>query len=196
MREGHHTLYQLKSSRLSAMKRNWLRIGLLICMVLLTAYLFSLRGDVAGLERYGYPGILVLNLLASGTILMPAPGAMSTFAFGGVFHPMWVGVWAGVGAALGELSGYAAGFSGRAVVENNGVYEKVVARLERHKGKIGVVLFMAAAVPNPLFDVVGIAAGVLRIRIARFLVAVILGNIVKMLLFAYAGSILRDWFGK
>ncbi|MFQ5410232.1 MAG: VTT domain-containing protein, partial [Anaerolineales bacterium] len=55
------------------------------------------------------------------------------------------------------------------------------------------VLLVMAIIPNPLFDVVGIAAGALKIRLEQFLVITAVGKIIKMLFFAYAGFYSVDW---
>lgn len=170
-----------------------LRIGILLLVVGLTAYLFAIRDQAAELGIYGYPGVFLVNCLASATILLPAPGAVMTFALGGVFHPFWVGVVAGGGAACGELTGYAAGFSGQAVVENTLLYEKLIGRMKRHMRATLLVLLIAAVIPNPFFDLVGMAAGVLRVRLDQFLGVALLGNAIKMVMIAYAGSFSIGW---
>lgn len=172
---------------------DFMRIVVLVIVVGLTAYLISIREQAAELTKYGYPGVFLINALASGTILLPAPGAMMTFAMGGVFQPLWVGVVAGAGAACGELTGYAAGYSGQAVVQNTDLYNKVISRMRIHMRATMLVVLLAAAIPNPFFDIVGIAAGVLRVRLDQFVVATLIGNVVKMSLFAYAGSASISW---
>ncbi|MFQ5407831.1 MAG: DedA family protein, partial [Anaerolineales bacterium] len=93
------------------------RLFVLLLVVGLTLYIYAVRDEAQQLERYGYPGLFVLNAMASATVLLPAPGIAVVFAFGGVFNPFWVAMVAGLGATVGELSAYAAGYSGRAVIE-------------------------------------------------------------------------------
>jgi membrane protein YqaA with SNARE-associated domain len=47
-------------------------------------------------------------------------------------------------------------------------------------------LFLLAAIPNPLFDVAGVAAGALRYPVWGFLVAVLVGKLVKFVAVVYA----------
>ena len=51
---------------------------------------------------------------------------------------------------------------------------------------IGVAVL--AFIPNPFFDLAGIAAGALKLPLIPFLVWVLIGKTLKMLVFAYAGS--------
>jgi membrane protein DedA with SNARE-associated domain len=57
------------------------------------------------------------------------------------------------------------------------------------------VLFLAF-IPNPAFDMAGIVAGALKMPIKRFLIWCAIGKIMKMLVFAYAGSTIFSWLEK
>ena len=170
-----------------------LRMLMLLTLIALSLWLVTVRERAAELSQYGYPGIVLINAMASGTVLLPAPGVLLTYTFGGMFNPFLVGLAAAAGAALGELSGYAAGVSGQAVVENLRLYEHLLARMRRHSRATVGVLFVMAAIPNPAFDLVGIAAGTLRVPLLRFFLSAFAGNLLKMLTFAYAGAYSFDW---
>jgi uncharacterized membrane protein YdjX (TVP38/TMEM64 family) len=112
---------------------------------------------------------------------------------GGVFHPIGVALAAGSGAALGELTGYLAGFSGRGVAARAPVFERMAAWTMRNGGW---AVMLMAFIPNPFFDVAGAAAGALRMPIVKFLAWAWAGKVLKMLLFAYAGSASIDWLAR
>ncbi len=134
---------------------------------------------------YGYPGIFLISLLSSATIVIPAPSLALVPVVGSVLNPFVVGLCAGAGEALGELTGYAAGYSGRAVVENRERYERMVAWMRRY----GLwVIFALSIIPNPLFDLAGIATGALRIPLPRFLLICWVGKTIKTTLFALGGK--------
>ncbi|MDA1330337.1 MAG: DedA family protein [Chloroflexi bacterium] len=137
------------------------------------------------LERFGYPGIFLLSILSNATVLLPAPGLLVVFSMGARFAPLGIALAAGSGAAIGELSGYLAGFSGQAVIENVGMYKKMVTWMGRN-GPLTVLLL--AFLPNPFFDLTGIAAGALKMPIRQFLLWCWLGKIGKMLLVSLAGA--------
>jgi membrane protein YqaA with SNARE-associated domain len=128
--------------------------------------------------------------MANATILLPAPGVAVVFAMGSVFQPLLVALCAGAGAAIGELTSYAAGFGGQVVVERMEVYARIVPWMRRYGGP---TTFLLAAVPNPFFDLAGIAAGALRMPFVPFLMWCLLGECVKMLVFAYTGAYSIKW---
>jgi len=165
-----------------------IRICALIVVIAISIYIFSIRDQARELAKYGYPGIFVLAILANGTVLLPAPGLLIVFAMGAVFNPFLVALAAGAGGALGELTGYLAGFSGQAVVEKIDLYNRIIEWMQTHKRWGAFFIFILALIPNPFFDLAGIAAGTLKIPIRNFLFACWLGITIKMIIFAYAGA--------
>jgi uncharacterized membrane protein YdjX (TVP38/TMEM64 family) len=113
---------------------------------------------------------------------------------GAVFNPVGVALAAGAGAAIGELSGYLAGFSGQAVVERAGAYNRVRAWMESHPQLSYLAVLVLAFVPNPLFDLAGVAAGTMRMPVTRFLFWCWIGKTLKMILIAYLGAQAINWF--
>jgi membrane protein YqaA with SNARE-associated domain len=169
---------------------NLLRLAVLLVVIVFSVFVFTIRDEAGRLAAYGFPGIFVVSLLANATLLLPAPGIAVVFAMGSVLHPFLVALAAGAGAAIGELTGYAAGFSGQAVLERSSIYARVIPYVQRYGG--WTILAMAA-VPNPFFDLVGVAAGALKIKLHRFLLWCLLGETIKMLIFAYTGAYSIDW---
>jgi membrane protein YqaA with SNARE-associated domain len=160
------------------------RLLALVFVISISIFIFSIRDQADQWAGYGYPGIFLIAFLAYGTILLPAPGIAIVFAMGSILNPLGVAIAAGAGGAVGEISGYLAGFSGQAVIENS----KLHARLTRWMQANGpLTVLLLAAVPNPFFDLAGIAAGILKMPLARFLFWVWVGVTIKMLIFAYAG---------
>jgi len=165
---------------------NIIRILILMGVIVLTIVLVVNREQIQQLQAYGYPGIFLFSILVNATILVPVPGVVFTSAMGAIFNPFWVSIAAGAGAAIGELSGYLAGFSGQAVVERSERYERVVRWMEKYGD---VTILVLAFIPNPLFDLAGMAAGILKMPVWKFLFYCVIGKILKMMMFAYAG----DW---
>lgn len=162
------------------------RLAALLLVIAVSVAIFVLPDEQAELlEAYGYPGIFLLSILSNATVLLPAPGLLVVFSMGAHFHPLGLALAAGSGAAIGELSGYLAGFSGQAVIEDSRIYERMVAWMKRN-GSLTVLLL--AFLPNPFFDITGIAAGALKMPLRQFLLWVWLGKIGKMLLVALAGA--------
>jgi membrane protein DedA with SNARE-associated domain len=165
---------------------NILRILALFAVVGITIYIYSIRDRVEQFAGYGYPGIFLIALLANATVLLPAPGVAVIYAMGGIgiFNPLLVGLAAGAGGTIGELSGYLAGFSGQAVVERMDIYNRIKPWVEKYGGWTILVL---SAIPNPFFDVAGIAAGIAKMPLQTFLIFAGVGQLIKMTAFALAG---------
>jgi len=168
----------------------FLRFLALLAVIGITFYIYSIRDRVEDFAAYGYPGIFLVALMANATVFLPAPGVAVVFAMGNIFNPLGVALAAGTGGALGELSGYLAGFSGQVVIENTNAYDRIRPWVAKYGGWAILVL---SAVPNPVFDVAGVAAGIVKMSLQRFLVACWIGQIIKMALFAYAGYYSLDW---
>lgn len=166
-----------------------LRVLILLLVTGLSIYIYTIRDQLAGFEAYGYPGIFLISILANATVILPLPGVVITSAMAAVFNPFGVALAAGSGAALGEISGYLAGYSGRAVIERKEWHKKMVDWMQKYGD---ITILVLAFVPNPLFDMAGITAGVLKLPLWRFLLWTTFGKILKMLIFAYGGaSIIR-----
>ena len=179
-----------KSTKAINWRLNILRILALLAVIGISVYIFTIRDQAEKLTYYGYPGIFIISILANATILLPAPGVAVVFAMGGVFNPLLVGVIAGLGSAIGEISGFVAGFSGQTVVENIKLYNQISTWMRRY-GTLTILIL--AAVPNPFFDLAGIAAGALKMPIQKFFFWCVIGKIIKMLIFAYTGAYSINW---
>ncbi|MGH2523625.1 MAG: VTT domain-containing protein [Anaerolineales bacterium] len=168
------------------------RAGALLLVVLLTFFIYSIRDQAQTLARFGYPGIFLLSLMAYATVILPAPGLTIVFAAGTLpaLSPLGIALAAGAGATLGELSGYLAGFSGQAAIENRGMYDRLTNWMKRY-GPLTIAVL--AFIPSPFFDLAGIAAGALKMPVPRFLLWCAVGQTLKMLVVAYAGSYSIDW---
>jgi uncharacterized membrane protein YdjX (TVP38/TMEM64 family) len=68
--------------------------------------------------------------------------------------------------------------------------------MEAHRRLSYLAIIILAFVPNPFFDLAGIAAGTLRIPLSGFLFFCALGKIGKMLVFAFAGASSVEWLVK
>lgn len=171
--------------KLKSRRQKVLRLLALLAVIAISVFVFSIRDEAEKLAFYGYPGVFVLAFLSYATVLLPAPAVAIVFTMAGVLNPFWVAIVAGSGAALGELSGYLAGFSGQAVIELADLYKRMTRWMNKYGGLTVLVL---SAIPNPFFDLAGVAAGALKMPIPKFLLWAWVGEVLKMLFFAYAGN--------
>ncbi len=177
---------QFKAAKRPLLSRGlYLRISVIILVLGITASIFVFRDRVANLAGYGYLGAFLISLLSSATIILPVPGIAVIFALGATYDPYLVGLAAGAGSALGELSGYMAGYSGQGVFRKSKTYLRMEHWMRRRGS---VVIFVLAFVPNPIFDLAGAAAGILRYPVWKFLLFCFLGKTPRSILVAFAGA--------
>lgn len=181
------------SSKRSRFFTNILRLLALLAVIAITVFIYSIRDRVEEFAAYGYPGIFLVALMANATVFLPAPGVAVVFAMGSIFNPFGVALAAGTGGALGEFSGYLAGFSGQAVIEKTDIYDRIHPWVQKYGGWAILVL---SAIPNPFFDVAGVAAGIAKMRWRTFFISCWIGQLIKMSLFSFAGFYSLDWLLK
>ena len=137
-------------------------------------------------DNVGLAGVWFFSFIGAASIFVPIPGlaAVCVAASPAVgLNPIAVGIVAGSAEALGELTGYLAGMGGRNFFERNRFYPRFKALLLRRGG---LILFCGSVIPNPLFDVMGIAAGSILYPLRKFLLYIFLAKSIKSTGIAYA----------
>jgi membrane protein YqaA with SNARE-associated domain len=172
-----------------AKKRFWsreryLQILALLFVLALSAFILINHEKVAELKMYGYLGIFLVSMITCSSIVVPVPGWILVATFGAILNPVLVGVVSGLGGTIGEMTGYLLGYGGRLAIENVGIYTRMVQWMKRWGS---VTIFILALIPNPLFDVAGAAAGLLRFPVWKFVLFGAAGRIPKHIFFAYLG---------
>jgi membrane protein DedA with SNARE-associated domain len=159
-------------------------------------------GLIAELKGYGYFGAFLISLIGNASILLPGIVLPILTGLGIFFYldvglagPVMVGLAGGVGAAIGELTGYMAGYSGRGLAEKSKLYFRLVGWVEKW-GALAIFIF--ALVPL-FFDLVGLAAGVLRFPLWKFVLVCWLGRtilyVVFIVLAALGWKVVLPYFG-
>ena len=171
-----------RAVRLVSRRDRQVQLLVLVVGLAVAVSVWVLRDHIESLDVVGYPGVFLLSFLGSVSMVLPVPGLISVCATAVVLSPFVLGVLSGVGETLGEVSGYGVGYGGHSFVERHRFYNRLKGWMER-RGSL--VLFIVSAVPNPAFDLVGIAAGSVRFPLRKFLIMVLAGKLVKGLLVAY-----------
>ena len=170
---------------------NLVRLGIFIAVVVVALAAFLLHGHL-GLSP-GYGGVALASLVASAGFIIPVP-ALGAVCAGGVFlNPLFIGLIAGFSESLGELTGYFLGYTGRDMVTQTRLYRRWGPWIQQRGW---LPLFLVSLVPNPVFDIVGIAAGALRYPLWGFLAVVWVGKTLKFVTFAYACAYSIAWLTK
>ncbi len=168
---------------------NLLRLGAFLAVVAVVVLAVAFR-DKVQLDQVGYVGLGLTVLIASGGLVLPVPSLATACAAGILLEPPYVALVAGSAGAVGELTGYFLGYSGRGVLDRSRFYHRIEEWMRRRGW---LLLFLVSLIPNPIFDVVGIAAGALRYPVWRFLAVVWVGKLRKFLILAYACAYSIDW---
>jgi len=162
------------------------RLGLLIVFFSLGlgALAFLLRNKIVYLQNLGYFGLFIINLVGSATIILPIPALVTTVAAGAFLNPLLAGIFSAAGSTIGELTGYYAGVGGGQLIKK----DKNIERVEKWMDKYGLwVVFVLAAIPNPLFDLAGMISGASGIPVRKYLLVVLGGKFIKFVILAYVG---------
>lgn len=138
----------------------------------------------------GLIGVFFLNLIGSATIFLPTPAFLSVGISATRINPLLVALVAASGGAIGEGTTFLFGYTS-AKAFNLGKHKS----LKRFKQNIfdkwgGLVILIFAFFPNPLFDGIGMVAGVSKYPIKRFLVLTFLGRLLRYIVIGYVSSYL------
>ncbi len=151
------------------LKRNFIPLLALLLVIAITVgifYFYKQYPDrVDRLKGYGYLGAFLISLTLNATIILPAGNILILSVLGAALpSAIVVGLAGGAGAAIGEITGYMAGYSGRGLAERSKVYNRVEGWMRRWGA---LTIFILSVVPF-VFDLAGIAAGVLRFPFWKF----------------------------
>lgn len=138
--------------------------------------------------NWGYVGVFGVVFVATASVALPIPYLFIVARAALYLDPFGVTLVAGLAGALGELSGYVLGASGRELFPQNRVYDRANHLMVKY-GFWCVVFF--AFVPNPVFDAIGFAAGVLRYPLWRFVLACFIGKSMKFAMAAFSVPMIR-----
>lgn len=147
----------------------------------------------------GYLGLLISNFMASAAVFAPLPVVFTSFISGNVFNPFLVGIFAGAGSALGDFVAFLFGFGARKVIVGfwRGEQKQGKLKVDAQKRKslkfwfkqnAFLTVFVLSFLPNPLFDGVGILAGIFNMKPRDFLLATLLGRVLRNMLLAFGGQ--------
>ena len=129
------------------------------------------------IETAGYASIWLLSFIAAALIFLPVSALAAVCVAVAVdLNPFVVAVVAASAESIGELTGYLAGMGGKAIFDRNRFYLRFKNLFSRYAA---FTLLFGSAIPNPLFDVMGVAAGSILYPVKKFLVLVCIGKTLK-----------------
>lgn len=171
-----------------AKRQIWKLVLTLLALAAMSGVFLFFPIDWDKVGNWGYVGVFGVVLVATASVALPIPYLFIVARAALYLNPFGVTLVAGVAGALGELSGYVLGASGRALIPQNKLYDKANNLMVKY-GFWCVVFF--AFVPNPVFDAIGFAAGVLKYPLWRFLLACFIGKSLKFAVAAFSIPLAR-----
>jgi len=143
--------------------------------------------DVKKFKKYGYAGIFIITFLGSVAIFSPA-APLATFFAGTLYNPLLIGCFAAVGSTFGDMFGYGIGYGSQVIITDSVWYERIKYFMKINGA---LTLFILATIPNPFFDLAGMAAGVTNFPFWQFLLISFIGKCIKFTCFALIGNMTK-----
>ena len=150
---------------------------LVVSVAFITSGVVLWSTGTLNIESVGYTSIWFLAFIGAALVFVPV-GALAAVCVAATvdLNPFLIAVVAGSAEAIGELTGYLAGMSGKAVFDRNRFYLRFKNLFSRYGG---LILFCGSMIPNPLFDIMGVAAGSILYPVRKFLLLVFIGKTIK-----------------
>ncbi len=162
---------------------------LLLGVVVLLVVSFVLARIYPYLEYYaelGYIGLFFAVFVSSAAFFVPLPGLAVVLAAATVLDPPWVALVASLASSTGEMSGYLLGRFGITNPIRSRV--KMYSKAEHWMQRYGVfAVWVFAAFPLLVFDVMAVVAGAFRLPAWKFFLATWLGRLPRSFVEVYLG---------
>jgi membrane protein YqaA with SNARE-associated domain len=180
---------KLANNEKGSLKKRLFPLLVLLLVIAISVGIFyfyrNYPNKIDDLKAYGYLSAFIISLIFNATVILPAGNILILSALGAILpSAILVGLVGGVGAALGETTGYLAGYSGQGMVAKSRLY----GRIEGWMRKWGTMTILILSLVPFVFDLAGIAAGVLRFPFWKFFLLCWLGRTLLYIGVALAGS--------
>ncbi len=162
-------------------------VGTFILSLIVVLLAFHFQSGLSQFKKLGPVGIFLINFFGSATLFVPAPAIATVVAGGAIYPPFLVAFVAAIGSVCGDMIGYFLGLSGRKAFlrDHHKKYTKIQLLFKKYGG---TAVFFFALIPNPIFDAIGITAGIFGYSANKFLLLVFLGRIIRDIFLAQFGS--------
>jgi membrane protein YqaA with SNARE-associated domain len=166
-----------------------LSIIILISSICFSIGIFLFRDYFKDATSLGLLGIFLINFVSSVTFFVSGPSFLTVIAGGSIYPPLPVAFFASLGAAIGDMVSFFFGYSGRNLIIKKLKKKLWFLVLEGIFRKYGTfILFILAFIPNPIFDALGLVAGILGYSPKKFFAVMFLGRFSRFALFALVGA--------
>lgn len=126
-------------------------------------------------------GVFVVCFLANASILLPSSSVLIVVEYSMIINPFLVAACGALGSSLGEMTGFFVGRYGRKAVPGK-LMKWVKSKMKNQKYLI-VLLF--SILPLPVFDIVGMLSGAMKMNPLKFFGICFAGKFIKMLCYVW-----------
>lgn len=163
----------------------------LLISIFLSASFFIFKNFFRHAMSLGLIGLFLINFASNATFFMPTPALIGVVSAGNLYPPLLVAIASSLGATAGDTINFLFGLSGRHLINHKLAKNKWFIFLEKKFKKHGNwLLFLFAFVPNPIFDIAGLIAGIFKFSLFRFFILVFVGRFIRYYILAKFGSLL------
>lgn len=147
---------------------------------------------------FGIVLLFLFTVFANASLFFPIlvePIVFAVSAFApNLIVALLIGVVTGTAAAIGEMAGYIFGMFGVKTLQrfDEKRVEKIFEMGEKLANKGIPIIFLGSFTPFP-FDIIGIAAGLIRYDPKKFFFAALLGKVLRYTIIAVAGFFGAVW---
>jgi len=178
-----------KLAKLTMSKKvNFLFLGIfifcIIILILLAFYYDKIKFFIFSAQDFGLLGIFLASLVANASIFLVIPIDVLVFLTAKLFNPFLLSLFASFGAALGEMTSYLVGYAGISTIKEREKLEEA----ERKLLDLGIIFIVVGSLTPIPFDLIGLAAGILRYNWIKFIFAAWLGKFIRYLCISYAAA--------
>lgn len=164
-----------------------------LCVVLIVIIAsFVYKYEIEKYSTTGYFGMFIACIASTSTILLPAPGIFVVIQYAQLLNPFIVILLGGLGTSIGEIFGYILGMTGKEIT-NVKTDNKLFVFFNKHNN---LAVFMFSLLPLPIFDIIGICAGMTKMNPIKFWVLCFFGKTLKMtayvMLFFYTKDLMLN----
>ncbi len=176
-----------KSIDNNSKKNNKVVSTIFIIIVIIFSIIIYINGEkIKVIGNWGYIGVMLACFIANASVLFPAPSILIAFSMSSIYPKEIVSLFAAIGMATGELVGYITGKLGANIIKEK-QNSKIWNFANKHEN---IAIFLFALLPLPIFDVIGMVAGYMKMNLFKFWILCFLGKFLKVLVYLFAGNYL------
>lgn len=131
-------------------------------------------------------GIFIACFFSNASVLLPSSSILVVIEYTMFINPIIVILCGAFGASLGELTGYYVGRYGRKIVPGK-LCKWLYSKMNKHGY---LIVFIFSLIPLPLFDVVGMISGAMKMNTFKFYVACFMGKLIKLTSYVWLASVI------